>query len=62
MAAEAGVYICLSCRDNASEDCNDYCAMEQVRELPALWLEGFPPCECCGRVMHLLRPLVALAT
>lgn len=62
MAAEAGVYICTNCRDNPGDECNDYCEIEQVRELPPLWLEGFPCCECCAQVMQLLRPLVALAT
>jgi hypothetical protein len=60
---EAGVYICVSCRDNPRESCGDYCGMEQVRELAPLWLiDGYPACECCGKTMHLLGPLVELVT
>jgi len=59
---EAGVYICFPCRDDPDESCSDYCGMEQVNELPPLWMEGLPPCKCCGKTMHLLRPLVALST
>jgi hypothetical protein len=62
VTAEAAVYICSSCRDDPGDKCDDYCGMDYVRELPPLWLEGFPSCECCGATMQLLRPLVTLKT
>jgi hypothetical protein len=37
--------------------------MEQLRELLPLGLiDGYPACDCCGKTMHLLRPLVELVT
>jgi hypothetical protein len=60
---QAGVYICVSCRDNPDDACGDYCEMEQLRELLPLGLiDGYPACDCCGKTMHLLRPLVELVT
>jgi hypothetical protein len=58
----AGVYICTGCRDNPGDGCNDSCEMEQLRELPPLWLDYLPTCDCCGEGMQLRGPLVALET
>lgn len=60
---EAGAHICMGRRENLGESCNDYCSMEQLRELPPLgFIEGYPPRECCGELMHLRRPLIAIPT
>ena len=59
MTTEAGVYFCVACRENPGDACNDYCEMEQVRELSPLDFPN-PACGCCGQAMRLARRLVAV--
>jgi hypothetical protein len=60
--AEAGIYVRKSCQKTPGEECGDSCEAEHVNELPPLWLDDLPPCECWGQLMHLLRPLIAIPT
>ncbi len=58
----AGAYVCVPCRDDSGEECSDYCGVELVDELPPLWMDWWPTCECCKGPLSLLEPLVSVAT
>jgi hypothetical protein len=53
---------CPKCVEDPSEACSDYCEMSHVQELPPLWDDNWPVCECCHRPMTLLRVLSEVAT
>jgi hypothetical protein len=62
MKARYGLFVCLECRDNPSDDCGDACSLSWAAELPPLWADDdeLPTCSCCGRVAQLVTPFVPL--
>jgi hypothetical protein len=55
---QAATFICPTCPDEPHDECNDYCAMTFLAELPTLD-RPLPPCPCCGKASQLVSVFVA---
>ena len=58
---QAGTFICPRCRANPADECDDYCGMTHVHEVPSLD-EPLPPCRCCGEPMWISEVQTELVT
>jgi hypothetical protein len=51
----AGLFVCVTCRDEPSDECPDSCAMSHVEELPPVRDDYWPLCSCCCLAVRFLR-------
>jgi hypothetical protein len=56
-----GVFVCLACRDEPSDECGDSCGTPWPDYMPPMDCEEFwPLCGCCDAPAQLVAPLIAV--